>query len=63
MDTDNSASLQSIDANIVKYQDLVAVEDDKMLRYKVRKIQTLRQQYFVKCGKHRMSNNLVIIIC
>ena len=63
MDTDNAASLQSIDANIVKYQDLVAVEDDKMLRYKVGEIQTLCQQCFVKCGKHKMSNNLVIIIC
>ena len=38
MDTDNAASLQSIDANIVKYQGLVAVEDDKMLRYKVENV-------------------------
>jgi predicted acetyltransferase len=35
MDTDNAASIQSIDENIAKYQGLVAAEDDKMLRYKV----------------------------
>ena len=35
MDTDNATSLQSIEANIVKYQGLVAAEDDKMLCYKV----------------------------
>ncbi|CAB3988962.1 Ubiquitin carboxyl-terminal hydrolase isozyme L5, partial [Paramuricea clavata] len=35
MDTDNATSIQSIEANIVKYQGLVAAEDDKMLRYKV----------------------------
>ena len=35
MDTDNATSLQSIEANIVKYQGQVAAEDDKMLRYKV----------------------------
>ena len=35
MDTDNAASLQSIEANIAKYQAMVASEDDKMLRYKV----------------------------
>lgn len=35
METDNAANLQTIEANIVKYQGLVAAEDDKMLRYKV----------------------------
>ena len=35
MDTDSTNSLQTIEANIAKYQGMVAAEDDKMLRYKV----------------------------
>ncbi|XP_028407747.1 ubiquitin carboxyl-terminal hydrolase isozyme L5-like [Dendronephthya gigantea] len=38
MEIDSTTSLQNIEANIAKYQGLVAAEDDKMLRYKVENV-------------------------
>ena len=59
MDTDTSNSLETIEANIAKYQGMVAAEDDKMLRYKVCNIFFIGPTIFAETLCHNLLNDFV----